>query len=55
MCQKFDHKVETCNDWILCVFLGSLYGRITVHESWKCVKNELYLEVRKAAIFTFSA
>lgn len=38
MCKKFDHKVEKCNDLILFVFLGSLYGRMTVHESCKCVK-----------------
>lgn len=30
--------VEKYNDLILLVFLGSLYGRMAIDDSWKCVK-----------------
>ena len=47
MCEKPDHKVEKHNDWILFVFSGSLYGRMTVHESWKCVKMNRILKCER--------
>lgn len=38
MCEKLNSTVDKCNDWILFVFLGSLYGRTAIDGSWKSVK-----------------